>query len=122
MDIDFNDPEISELIKARAAEEGCNPEELRVAMETAHNLPRLFDPAPLKNLEGVNKFISGVPWNRIETVRQRMIEADPSKASWTKKDVLIKIIADQIQREEDMLPAKKRLEELFEKDVDEKDQ
>ena len=61
-------------------------------------------------------------WERIEIARQQMIEADPSKANWTKQDVLIKLIKDQVQREMNMLPAKKRLEELFEKNTEGMDQ
>ena len=122
MDIDFNDPEIVAMIEARAAEEGCSPEMLRAALETAHNLPRLFDPDPLKNLDGMKEFMNSVPWERVEAARQRMIEADPTKAHWTKQKVLLKLMADQGQREMAMLPVKQRLEILFEKDVDEKNQ
>lgn len=121
MDIDFNDPAIAELIKAKAAEKGCSPEELRAAVEAAHNLPPLFDSDPLKNLDGVNEFMSSVPWERVEIARQRMIEADPSKANWTKKDVLIKLIKDQVRREMDILPKKIRLEKLFEKNAEDRD-
>lgn len=115
MDIDFNDPEIAELIKAKAAEKGCSPEELRAAVEAAHNLPPLFDSDPLKNLDGAKEFMSSVPWERIEIARQRMIEADPSKAGWTKQDVLMKLIKDQVRREMDILPKKIWLEKLFKK-------
>lgn len=119
MDIDFNDPEIIEFIEARAAEKGCSPESLRAAIEAASNLPRLFDPDPLKNLDGMKEFMNSVPWDRIEMVRQQMIEADPTKANWTKQMVLKKLIADQTQKEMAMLPLKQRLEALFGKDIDE---
>ena len=120
-DFDFNDPEIAELIEARADELGCSPEEIKAVLKEASDLPRWFDPDFLKNLTGMKKFASSIPWDYVEVARQRMIKEDPSKANWTKRDALIKLIRDQIQREKALLPEKKRLETLFEKDVEEDD-
>ena len=119
MDIDFNDPEIFRIIEIRAAKEGCSPEHLKVALEKAHNFPPVFDRDPLKNLDGLEKFLSSVPWERVEMVRQVMIKKDPSKIHWTKGDVLRQLIADQVEREKSLLPTKERLEKLFKTDIEE---
>lgn len=119
MDIDFNDPEILRIIEIRAAQEGCSPEHLKIALEKAHNLPPLFDQDPLKNLDGLKEFFNSVPWNRVEMVRWDMIEKDPSKTHWTTGDVLRQLIADQVEKEVELLPEKERLEKLFETDMEE---
>ena len=114
----FNDPEVAALLQAQAAANGCDSEELKEAVIEMHNMPRWFDPNPIKNIDGFSELIGSVPWDDIEAVRVRMIEEDPSKANLTKEDVFVQILNDQVEREIALLPEKERLEGLFAKAIE----